>query len=135
MKIMKKLIVLTFLVVNSAILLAQNTSIIPDYTYCQLLGYRKFLSTKVNVSIDYGQESTFFQDNRIRDEETGKVKNFNSMVDALNYMGEKGWEFVQAFVVTEGNQNVYHWLLKRKLTEEEKKSYIPLTKKDIKPKD
>jgi hypothetical protein len=36
------------------------------------------------------------------------------MVDALNYMGEKGWEFVQAYVVTISNQNVYHWLLKKK---------------------
>ncbi|MBK8144488.1 MAG: hypothetical protein IPK62_05540 [Bacteroidetes bacterium] len=108
---------------------------IPDYTYCELLGYRKILSMKVSVSIDYGQETTIFQDNRIRDEETGKVKNFNSMVDALNYMGEKGWEFVQALVVIEGNQNVYHWLLKRRLTDEEKKTYTPITKKDLKSKE
>jgi len=122
------------LVSQSFLALAQEIKI-PDYTYCELLGYRKLLSTKVSVSIDYGQETKVFQDNRIRDEETGKVKNFNSMVDALNYMGEKGWEFVQAFVVTEGSQNVYHWLLKRRLTDEEKKNYTPLTKKDLKAKE
>ena len=131
---MIKKLLFAILLLQSVVTFAQDTKV-PDYTYCELLGYRKLLSTKVSVSIDYGQESTFFQDNRIRDEETGKVKNFNSMVDALNYMGEKGWEFVQAFVVTEGSQNVYHWLLKRRLTDEEKKNYTPLTKKDIKPKE
>jgi len=50
----------------------------------------------------------------MKDEQTGKVKSFNSMVDALNYMGNNGWEFVQAYIVTSGQQNVYHWLLKNK---------------------
>jgi len=84
------------------------------YIYCELVGITKFLSTKVTVAVDYGEEKSFFQDTRMRDEQTGKVTSFNSMVDALNYMGTKGWEFVQAYVVTTGNQNVYHWLLKKK---------------------
>jgi hypothetical protein len=36
------------------------------------------------------------------------------MIDALNYMGKNGWEFVQAYVVTTQNQNVYRWLLKKR---------------------
>lgn len=84
------------------------------YVYCEILGIGKFLSKKVTISIDYGQEQSFFSDNRIKDE-TGKAQSFNSMIDALNYMGQQGWEFVQAFIVTEGaNQNVYHYLLKRR---------------------
>ena len=106
--------------------------VVPDYTYCQIVGKYKFLSTDVVVSIDYGQGGGYFGKNRIFDEVTGKVKDFNSMVDALNYMGEKGWEFVQAYTVTMGNSNVYHYMLKRKLTDEEKKEYIPFTKRDIK---
>lgn len=82
------------------------------FVYCQLVGTQKFLSMQETVSIDYGQERGFFQDNRMRDE-TGKVQTFNSMVDALNYMGTMGWEFEQAYVVTMGQSNVYHWLLKR----------------------
>jgi len=39
------------------------------------------------------------------------------MVDAMNFMGTLGWEFVQAYVVTESNQNVYHWLLKMEIKE------------------
>ena len=85
-----------------------------NYVYCQLVGTQRFLSTKVIVRVDFGQERKFFQDTRMRDEKTGDVQAFNSMVDARNYMGERGWEFVQAYVVTMGNQNVYHWLLKKR---------------------
>lgn len=32
-----------------------------------------------------------------------------------NWMGAMGWEFQQAYVVTMGNTNVYHWLLKKNI--------------------
>ena len=44
------------------------------------------------------------------DEEGKKIK-FNSMIDALNYMGKFGWDFEQAYAVSMGNTNVYHFLL------------------------
>jgi len=88
---------------------------IDKYVYCELIGMQKLLSTKVNVSVDYGEETRLFQDTRMKDEQTGKVRSFNSMVDALNYMANNGWEFVQAYVVTNGQQNVYRWLLKMKI--------------------
>jgi hypothetical protein len=86
------------------------------YAYCELVGTSKLMSTKVTVQVDYGEEKGAFQGNaKIKDEATGKVQAFNSMVDALNYMGNDGWEFVQAYTVTSGNINVYHWLLKKKV--------------------
>ena len=50
----------------------------------------------------------------LRVDENGKVKTFNSMVDALNFMSEKGWEFVQAYVTVEEKDSTTHWLLKKK---------------------
>jgi len=89
--------------------------------YCELLGTQKFLSTKVTVSVDFGQERKFFGDNRMVDA-NGKVQEFNSMVDAMNYMGTLGWEFEQAYVVTVGSgtsaSNVYHWLLSKYVGED-----------------
>jgi hypothetical protein len=85
------------------------------FVYCELVGTQKFMSTKVTIAVDFGEERNAWKDNRMRDEESGKVKVFNSMVDGLNYMGDNGWEFVQAYVVTYGNQNVYRWLLKRQI--------------------
>ena len=89
--------------------------------YCELLGTQKFMSTKVTISVDFGQERKFFGDNRMVDE-NGNVQLFNSMVDAMNYMGSLGWEFEQAYVVTVGGgagaSNVYHWLLSKYVGED-----------------
>lgn len=83
------------------------------HVYCQIVGTTKLFSREVTIAIDYGQERSYWSDNRLKDE-NGKVQSFNSMIDALNYMGVQGWEFVQAHAITIGNQNVYHYLLKRK---------------------
>ena len=85
--------------------------------YCELLGTQQFLSKKVTVQVDFGQETRYFADNRLVDAD-GKVIVFNSMVDAMNYMGTLGWEFEQAYVVTVGQQNVYHWLMSKVIDEE-----------------
>lgn len=85
-----------------------------NYMYAEILGTAKLLSKKVTIVIDFGQNSKLYEDTRLRDE-SGNVITFNSMVDAMNWMGAEGWEFVQAYIVTEGQQNVYHWLLKLNL--------------------
>lgn len=111
-----------------------------SYMYCQIVGTAKLLSNKVNVEIDFGQAKGFWSDNRLRGED-GKPMTFNSMVDAMNWMGADGWEFMQAYVITTGSgmggQNVYHWLLKKnidKLTAEEKADLLSKmkVKKDFK---
>ena len=102
------------------------------YMYAELIGTQKLLSTKVTVAIDFGQDRKWFSNNLIVDPATGKEIIFNSMVDAMNFMGAEGWEFVQAYVVTTGNQNVYRWLLKRACRLNENGEYIPLTKAEYK---
>lgn len=130
---MKKLFLITTMFFITTCLFAQET---PKYIYAQILGTEKFLSKKVTVTIDYGQASSIFEDTRLRDE-NGNAKVFNSMVDAMNYMGALGWEFQQAYVVTVGTQNVYHWLLRKTFNsvdtniQEEMKKHFP-TKKDLK---
>lgn len=42
-----------------------------------------------------------------------KIKTFPSMIEAMNFMSKSGWEFVQAYVTTSGNENVYRWILKK----------------------
>lgn len=104
------------LIIVSSLFLSALYASAQSKVYCELLGTQKFLSTKVTVSVDFGQERKFFGDNRMVDA-NGKVQEFNSMVDAMNYMGTLGWEFEQAYVVTVGSgagaSNVYHWLLSK----------------------
>lgn len=115
--IMKKLLLLTAAIVAVGVANAQQHKV-----YCELLGLQKLLSQKVIVSVDFGQEQKLFSNQTLVDE-NGKNITFNSMVDAMNFMGELGWEFEQAYTVTMGSgasaQNVYHWLLSRYVSEEE----------------
>lgn len=108
---MKKLLLLLLFAVLSVCAFSQEK----NYIYCELLGTGKFMSKKVNVQVDFGQATSFWKSIDYLKDEKGKAISFNSMVDAMNYMGKEGWEFVQAYVVTTNNQNVYHWLLKKEV--------------------
>jgi len=88
--------------------------------YCMILATSKLLSTKLTIQVDFGQEWSFWKDKRSLKDETGKRIEFNSVIDALNYMAADGWEFVNAYAITVGQQNVYHYVMKRFLTEEDK---------------
>ena len=86
----------------------------------------KLFSNKITITLDFGEGRSFwsFKDTRIKDEITGKVKNFRSTVDALNYLGGIGWTLLNAFPVTEntgfgGNQNVYHFFFKKSFLKSE----------------
>ena len=52
------------IIVSSLFLFALYASA-QSKVYCELLGTQKFLSTKVTVSVDFGQERKFFGDNRM----------------------------------------------------------------------
>ena len=89
-------------------------------SYCELVGTEKLFSLKVTVNVDFGQNP--YTNSKLVDED-GKKITFNSMVDAMNYMGKLGWEFESAYAVTVGSgtsaQNVYHWLLSKYMTDDE----------------
>lgn len=81
--------------------------------YIELLGYgTNFfgLNKNVKVVVDLGQFQSVFKAYYLLDE-NGKEIKFNSMVHAMNYMGERGWKFVQAYAIGGGGKYVYHWLL------------------------
>lgn len=75
----------------------------------------------MTIQVDFGQETKLFSNNTLVDDK-GEAIVFNSMVDAMNYMGKLGWEFEQAYVVTLGSgasgSNVYHWLLSKYIGED-----------------
>lgn len=152
------------------------------YKYCELVGYSKFLSTKVIVAVDSGQGVDFnmindtdntdaanagaidddddfppvvatknekfyvktsektYEGKTVQTDSKGsyiwkkveivatktekpekkvkakvkvKVQTFPSMIEAMNFMSKNGWEFVQAYVTTSGNESINRWLLKK----------------------
>ena len=117
---MKKVILLGLFVISSFALNAQTVNDIPvkdiDVEYLQIVGTSKLFSTKLTIQIDFGQRTRLFslgKETIVKDED-GKALDFNSMIDALNFMSKNGFEFVTAYVLTLGNQNVYHYLLRNK---------------------
>jgi len=87
--------------------------------YCEIVATAKLLSNKVTIDIDYGEERSFWKNNRVKDED-GKVKKFNTVIDALNYMGKMGWKLVNAFPVSNGSgKSVYHYVFKKDFTKSE----------------
>ncbi len=87
-----------------------------DVEYVQIVGTSRFLSNKLTIEIDFGQVDKLFssdKDTRLKDV-NGKNLIFNSMIDALNFMIDNNYEFVQAYAFAVNNQNVYHYLLRKK---------------------
>lgn len=113
----RKLLTLVITLLCANFLFAQKEN---QKTFCQIVGTQTF-SMKTIVEIDFGQERSWLQAFAgVGDfllDENGKQLKFNSMVDAMNYMAKFGWKFEQAYVVTKGNQNVYHWLLSKEIKE------------------
>jgi hypothetical protein len=84
--------------------------------YCEVVATGKLLSNKVTIDIDYGEERSIWKDHRLRNDE-GKLKKFNSVMDAINYLGKDGWKLVNAFPVSSGNgPMVYHYVFKKEFS-------------------
>ena len=86
-----------------------------EVEYIQIVGTAKLFSNKAKVNIDFGQLNNVFsaKDTQVKDKD-GKLMVFNSMIDALNFFSANGYDFQQAYTITIGNQNVYHYLMKKK---------------------
>jgi hypothetical protein len=82
--------------------------------YCMLIATGKMFSNKVSIDLDYGQKRSFFADKRVRDS-GGKLVEFESVIDALNFMNSKGWELYAAYPMVSNAGTAYHYLLKRKV--------------------
>lgn len=83
------------------------------FIYCEITATQKYMNpSKIAIEVDFGQERSYWKDNRLKDEMTGKIKSFNSTMDAVNYLAEQGWELVSSYATYTGNQYAYHYVLK-----------------------
>lgn len=103
---------------------AQESDSIPTpktkTVFAQIMGINKNvlgIGNKISVEIDFGDENNFWgRDGRNEVvDENGKEMKFNTMVDAMNFMGERGWVYTDSYVITVGQQHVIHWLLQKEI--------------------
>lgn len=97
------------LLVFAAVMLISASSTEPQerFSYCYMIVNRGLRG--VNIELDLGQERGLLTDMRLKDAE-GAVKKFDSVIDALNYMGQDGWELV----IFDQFQGGTRYLLKRR---------------------
>ena len=87
--------------------------------YCEVVATGRMFSNKVTFEVDYGEEKSVWKDNRLKDE-NGKFKKFNTVIDAINYLGKEGWSLVNAFPISNGNNPmVYHYVFKKEFPKAE----------------
>jgi hypothetical protein len=108
---MKKIALVIIMALSASSLFAQaDTARIEQY--CQIIVTPRLLSNKVTIDIDFGEEKSYWRDTRLRTYE-GKLKKFNTVIDAMNFMGKDGWKFINAYPVTTGNTTIYHFAFKK----------------------
>ena len=95
----------------------------PYKVYCEIIGQSHALSNKVDVELDFGQASKFWTGDRSLYDENGKKIKFNSMLDAANYMGRRGWDLEVAYPVVgfsagSSDSPIYHWVMSKMVTDE-----------------
>lgn len=93
-----KRIVLSLLLCSVALLsLAQK-----KLYYCEVKGIEKELTSGLKIVFDFGEKASYNMwgdlSSKLKfvDEDGAEIK-FNSMVDAANYMVDRGWIFKQAY--------------------------------------
>ena len=88
------------------------------WKYCELRGMTLFKGiTKVTITWECGSWVNVFSDTRVKNDQ-GTAMKFNSIIDALNYYGNLGWELTEAYPTSVGSGSVYHYLMKKKVESE-----------------
>ncbi|WDF57023.1 hypothetical protein [Mucilaginibacter sp. KACC 22063] len=111
---MKKLLFLLMFLPAFAIAQKENPGTNNRFKYCMLIETGKVFGKGVNVYVDYGD--TTVRSGNPKDALGKKIK-FDTILSALNYMGDQGWDLVNSFIIRNPNNVGYegHYLMKRKL--------------------
>ena len=128
---MKKLLIL-FLLMLPVGIFAQN-----HRYYCEVKGIEKKMSSGLKIIFDFGNSQSYNAWGSLKSklefiDESGKEIEFNSMVDAANYMVERGWSFQQAYSSLYGGLPVIHWIFYKDAESFEEAKEGILTKEDYK---
>lgn len=107
---MKKLFLFLFITFISCSVYSQNRRF-----YCEVKGIEKSITSGLKIIFDFGESTSYNIWGDLSSklkfvDEKGKEIKFNSMIDAANYMVEKGWTFQQAYSSSYGGSPVIHWI-------------------------
>lgn len=103
--------------------------------YCEIKGIEKTFTSGLKIIFDFGTEASYNMwgdlSSRLKFvDEKGKEIDFNSMVDAANYMVKRGWIFQQAYSSSYGEKPIIHWIFYKDAETMEKAKEGILTKEE-----
>ena len=83
--------------------------------YCEIKGVEKDFTSGLKIVFDFGNNPIYSAWGGLKSkqklvDENGNEIPFNSMVDAGNYMSDKGWNFLQVYTSVYGSQAIVHWI-------------------------
>lgn len=107
--------------------------------YCEVKGIEKDFTTGLKIIFDFGTSTSYnmwgdLSGNLKFVDENGKEIKFNSMVDAANYMVQRGWTFQQAYSSVYDGNHIINWIFFKDAENMEKAKEGILTKEDFKKK-
>ncbi|MBQ8047812.1 MAG: hypothetical protein IJ196_07805 [Prevotella sp.] len=103
--------------------------------YCEVKGIEKSLSSGLKIIFDFGNSQSYNAWGNLRSklkfvDDEGKEIEFNSMVDAANYMVDRGWNFQQAYSSLYSGSPIIHWIFYKDAESFEKAREGIMTKED-----
>ena len=103
--------------------------------YCEVKGVEKALTSGLKIVFDFGNNPVYSAWGGLKSkqklvDEKGEEIPFNSMVDAGNYLSDKGWTFVQVYTSVYSSQAIVHWIFVKEATSPEEAVKGIMTKDD-----
>lgn len=99
--------------------------------YCEIKGIEKELTSGLKIVFDFGESQVYsiwggLKNKQKLVDENGEEIGFKSMVDAANYMSEKGWNFQQAYTSFYSGSAIQHWIFYKEAEtkEEARKAHL-----------
>ena len=89
--------------------------------FCDLISTKKFLGTKTSIDINFGNRDSLWVDPKIFTLIKSELKEYTSIIDALNYMGNEGWKTISSYSTSQNSYLIEHFILKKELKKELKK--------------
>lgn len=105
--------------------------------YCEVKGIEKEITSGLKIIFDFGTQTSYnmwgdLNSNLKFVDENGNEIKFNSMVDAANYMVQRGWNFQQAYSSSYGSRPIIHWIFYKDAESIEKAKEGIITKSEYK---
>lgn len=111
----------------------------PRKYFCEIKGIEKEFSAGLKIIFDFGESSVSsiwggLKCKQKLVDENGEEIEFNSMVDAANFMADKGWHFQQAYTSVYSGKAIQHWIFYKEAESKEEAGKGIMTKETYKEK-